>query len=212
MDARRQNRAGSGRAGALRPFIPWLLLAGALSVAGMVLGAGRGDRLLAASAAGLFATAITAIALWINAPVVLRPAADADGEAAAAAVACNVWLAAFVYAWGASALLAVYTLSDLAWRHGWQYSLGAAIFAVGLAMVAASLDRAEGTKLPPLYLTALHGFAAVGGLVYLVAEGKLATLRGDWAANNVFVAGGLAIIALCVIAAITQTRNPWRPG
>ncbi len=189
----------------LRPLLPWLLLAGALSIAAMVLGAGRGDKVNPALAAGLFAAAAIGAALWINAPFWGRAAA-AGSSGIKTALVCNVWIAAFVYAWGAIALFAVYSLSDLFWRHSWQYGLGAALFAVGVSLYANSLDRETSTALPPLYLTALHGAAAAGGLIYLVGTDKLDTHRGDWAANDVFLAGGIAIVVLCLIAAITQMR------
>jgi len=189
----------------LRPLLPWLLLAGALSIAAMVLGAGRGDKFNPALAAALFSAAVIGAALFINASLWFRAPRTGEGSVKAALV-CNVWIAALIYAWGAIALFAVYSLSDLVWRHSWQYGLGAALFALGVSLYAYRLDRETSAVLPPLYLTALHGAAAAGGLIYLVGTGKLATHRGDWAANDVFLAGGIAIVMLCLIAAITQTR------
>jgi hypothetical protein len=195
----------------LRPLLPWLLLAGALSIAAMVLGAGRGEKFNPALAAGLFSAAVIGAALWINAPLWGRTPGTGEGSVKSA-IAGSTWLAALVYAWGAFALFAVYSLSDLVWQHSWQYGLGAALFAVGLAFFAYRLDRETGAPLPPLHLTVLHGAAAAGGLVYLVGTGKLATHRGDWAANDVFLAGGIAVVALCLIAAMTQTRDAKRPS
>jgi hypothetical protein len=60
--------------------------------------------------------------------------------------------------------------------------------------------------MPPAWLTVLHGLAALCALVYLIGTGKLATAKDDWAANDVFLFGGIAILALCVIAAVTQAR------
>jgi hypothetical protein len=171
-----------------------------------VLGAGRGDKFNPALASGLFAAAVIAASLWINAPLWFRRSSGLGELAIKAALVCNIWLAALIYAWGAIALFAVYSLSDLVWRHSWQYGLGAALFAAGVSFYANSLDRETNAVLPPLYLTAVHGLAAAGGLVYLVGTGKLATHRDDWAANDVFLAGGLAIVALCLIAAVTQIR------
>jgi hypothetical protein len=197
----------------LRPLLPWLLLAGALSIAAMVLGAGRGDRFNPALAAGLFAAAVIAAAIWINAPLWRsRAPSPEDSRDVKNALVSNVWLAALVYGWGALALFAVYSLSELVWRHSWQYGLGAALFAVGVSLYAFRLDSAEDRAAPPFALTALHGLAAAGGLAYLIAEGKLATHRGDWAANDVFLAGGIAIILLCLIAGLTQKRAPIEPA
>ena len=90
-------------------------------------------------------------------------------------------------------------------------SADGALFAAGLALYALRVETAQGSSLPPFSLTVLHGAAVGGGLLYLVGAGKLATTRSDWAANDIFLAGGLAILALCVIAAITQRRAPRAP-
>jgi hypothetical protein len=191
----------------LRQLTPWLLLALALSVSAMVLGAGRGDRLVTALGAGALAIVVLATAVAINTPLwSADPEADGRPSAVKSTIEANIWLAAFTYAWGASALFAIYTLSELSWRHAWQYGAGAALAALGLVLLAQSLRRRTTVSLPPLFLTGLHGLAATSWLVYLVGSGKLATLKGDWAANDVFLAGGLAIVAVCIVSAITQTR------
>ena len=53
----------------LRPLLPWLLLASALSTTMMVLGTGRGDRFLPSIAAGLLVALIVGTGLGINAPL-----------------------------------------------------------------------------------------------------------------------------------------------
>lgn len=194
----------------LRPLLPWLLLASALSTTMMVLGAGRGDRVLPALSAGLLVALVVGTGLGINAPLWSRAARTIAGQqgpaAAREALRCNIWLAALVYAWGASALFAVYSLSDLVWRHAFQYGLGAAVFGACLGIYGFMLGRRQSLAIPPLVLTAVHGVAVAGGLAYLIAAGKLATRKGDWAANEVFMWGGFAIIALCLLSAVTQTR------
>lgn len=194
----------------LRPLLPWLLLASALSTTMMVLGAGRGDRFLPSISAGLLVALVVGTGLGINAPLWSRSsgvAARDDGLAPIReALRCNVWLAALVYAWGASALFAIYSLSELTWRHSYQYGLGAALFAACLAVYGLQLGRSGNRHVPPLALTVAHAAAAGGGLLYLIGTGKLDTLKGDWAANEVFLWGGFAIIALCLMSAVTQTR------
>lgn len=192
----------------LRHLTPWLLLALALSVSTMVLGAGRLDKLVTGLGAAGLGAVVLVTALAINVPVWRIAAGDASRpERIRSAIEGNVWLAAFTYAWAASALFAAYSLSDLSWRHFWQYGAGAALVAMSLALYAQSLHRLIVWRPPPLYLTGLHALAAGAGLVYLVGSGKLGTLKADWAANDIFLAGGLAIIAICVISAITQTRD-----
>ena len=194
----------------LRPLLPWLLLASALSTTMMVLGAGRGDHFLPSLAAGLLVALVAGTGLGINAPLWSKNARSTDRQDVRAsireALRCNVWLAALVYAWGASALFGIYSLSDLVWRHAFQYGVGAAVFAACLGLYGLWLGRAINAHIPPLILTLAHGLAAAGGLVYLLGWDKLATVKGDWAANEIFLWGGFAIVALCLMSAVTQTR------
>jgi hypothetical protein len=194
----------------LRPLLPWLLMACALSITMMVLGAGRGDHFLPALSAGLLVALLVGTGLGINAPLWSRngsfPSRYAGLDAVREAIRCNIWLAALVYAWGASALFGVYSLSDLIWRHAFQYGSGAALFAASLGLYGLRLGRERNMPVPPLLLTIIHGVAVALGLLYLIGAGKLATVKGDWAANEVFLWGGIAIFALCVMSAVTQTR------
>src|SRR4029079_6623679 len=126
--------------------------------------------------------------LGINAPLWSKATAALKGPSLVrSALRCNVWLAALIYAWGASAMFGMYSLSDLVWRHAFQYAGGASIFAAGIALYGFSLGRAKGAGIPPIVLTALHGLAATGGLLYLIGTDKLSTLKSDWAANEVFL-------------------------
>lgn len=176
----------------------------------MVLGAGRGDQFLPSLSAGLLVALVIGTGLGINSPLwskTTRLLTQQEGLATIKeALRCNVWLAALVYAWGASALFAVYSLSDVTWRHAFQYGSGAALFAAGLGLYGYRLGRRQNPSIPPLFLTAIHGAAAAGGLVYLIGGGKLDTAKGDWAANEVFLWGGIAIVVICIISAVTQSR------
>jgi hypothetical protein len=119
---------------------------------------------------------------------------------------------AITYAWGAIAMLSVYTLTGLRWYHAWQYGLAMALLAVLLFLYAIAIGR-EGSRLRQrvfllgaLQLTAVQGAGALARVLFLIGSGKLATPKTDWAANRIFLAGGLAIAALSVIAAITQGK------
>ena len=79
-----------------------------------------------------------------------------------------------------------------------------ALFAAALIYYVWRLG--ERPVMPPLLLTILHGAAAFCGLVFLIGSGKLATRKDDWVANDVFLFGGLAILAICIFTAITQAR------
>lgn len=115
-------------------------------------------------------------------------------------------LAASVYAWGAFAMLGVYGISGLWWRHGWQYGCAMALVAAGLYAYA----RKPAAARYAFWLTAIHGLLAVSALAFLWVSGKLWTGKPDWAANQVFVAGSLAILALCLNSAragMTHSRG-----
>jgi hypothetical protein len=101
-----------------RSMLPTLLLAFALSIFVCVLAAARGSTVTLALAAGLFAVQVLFALLRINVPLwraIANPAADFEWAWS------NTMLTAFAYAWGATAMFAIYSLTGLAWRHWWQY-------------------------------------------------------------------------------------------
>ena len=156
----------------LRPMLPALLLAFALSILVGVLAAARGASVPLALAAGLFALQVLFALARINEPL-WRPnsgrAADADW------VWSNTVLAALVYAWGATAMFAIYSLSGLAWRHWWQYGAGMVLLACVALLCANYLAENRGplkrtTSLNILMgVTAAQAVAVVVGLAYLVS-------------------------------------------
>ncbi len=48
-------------------------------------------------------------------------------------------------------------------------------------------------------LPRFQAVAIACGLIWLIASGKLSSLKGDWAANQLFLAGGFAIMCLSMI-------------
>lgn len=188
----------------LTPLIPFLAVGLIISVTGMVHAVGRDDQQLTAICAIGFVFLVIVAAILINA-VAWRKTVTADKIAASAsAVRRNARLAGLIYTWGAAAMFAVYSLSDLNWRHAWQYGLGMAIIGIGVFIYIYRLGSSQASTIPPLYLTILHGAAAIGGLIYLIGTGKLQTIKSDWAANEVFLWGGVGIVALCLLSLITQ--------
>jgi hypothetical protein len=130
---------------------------------------------------------------------------------AAAAIRQTSIVTAALYAWGGAAMTLVYRFSGLHWQHGWQYGLAMLLIATGLAGyvhllgdVRSSLnsDRAIDRVAK---LAALQGIAVTFALAWLAGSGKLATTKGDWAANIIFVTGGLAIAM--VSAVVTRTHH-----
>jgi len=120
---------------------------------------------------------------------------------------------ALAYAWGGTAMLAVYFLSGLWWWHSWQYgSLMAFVAAVLIAYVH-QVGEPESHLRSPRMLTALacattlQGLAACVGVALLAYSGKPWLIgRADWAANHIFLVGGTTIAILSLIAVMTHVR------
>lgn len=180
-------------------FVPLLV-----SIGGLVAGAANGQRLLAAAAAALGAAFLTLSALLLDASL-----ADGDGLVPAVerkAARANAGLLAVGWGWAGVSMLAVYLLSGLRWQHGWQYGSGMLLVAALIAIYAGSLRHPESPLASPQALAGarwasiLQAIAATAALVWLALSGKLATVKDDWAANDIFLAGGAAIVALGVIS------------
>lgn len=199
----------------------YALLTAALlaSVFGQWAGAATGDRRLTFAYAAFAAMALIAAAVFANVKA-WRARQSRRGERDAAPIPSspqavaemNARLIGTAYAWGAASMLAVYQLSGLKWQHGWQYGSGMALIALGAFLYARQLKvEARQSEPPPLHrratqLTALHAAAVTAGLFWLFFSGKLATPKPDWAANAVFVAGGIALVFLSDIAVAMQAR------
>lgn len=191
----------------LRKFIPVLVAALLISVAVMVMGASAVDKALVAAAAAFFTVAMIAVSLVINIAAWRQPEIARDPRQALGLFRRNTRLVALVYAWGAAGLLAIYSVSGLTWRHGWQYGLAMALIAAMLVAYVQRLGRAPELQPAPAWLTLLHAAAAASGLLFLVTSGKLDTVKRDWAANDIFLAGGAAIVILSLISALSQWRS-----
>ncbi|MEQ1711075.1 MAG: hypothetical protein ABL908_06705 [Hyphomicrobium sp.] len=194
----------------LQKAMPWLAGLLVASVAVMWWAAAHDTRMISAVAAFGFVAAIVVTAQVVNAAAAHRT--DHEPRAQFHMLRRNMRLTALVYAWGAAAMMAVYVIGDLKWRHGWQYGAAMALVAGALLWLVDRLGRPGNTLDTPgmfsrvVPLTLAHAITAAAGLYFLVGSGKLATVKGDWAANHVFLAGGLGIVALALIAARTHRR------
>jgi hypothetical protein len=56
-------------------------------------------------------------------------------------------------------------------------------------------------------VTALQGIAALIAVAALLLSGKVEAHERDWAANVVFIAGGLAVFALSAMAVLAERRT-----
>ena len=198
----------------LRSMLPTLLLAFALSILVGVLAAARGASVPLALAAGLFAVQVLFVLVRINEPLwraTSGRSADADWAWS------NTMLAALVYAWGATAMFAIYSLSGLAWRHWWQYGAGMTLLACLALLCANYLAKRRGSlehtaaRNVLIGITAVQAAAVAAALAYLVGSGKLQTAKADWAANHVFIAGGVAIVLISIVSLLAHRRQPAAP-
>lgn len=190
--------------------IPALALAALCSAAAMWAGVKDESYATVAWSAAAFATFAIAVSWVLNRSQWLS--ARADGEAwrqQLSALRRNGQLSAVVYAWGAVALFAMYALTGLYWQHGLQYAGGMALFSAliyawsHLARPDAALATPQWTK-RAARLNLVHGGAAAIATVVFLVSGKLWVPRPDWAANIVFVAGGVLITSFCALAAFTH--------
>jgi hypothetical protein len=189
----------------LQPLIASVVVAILLSAGGMAYGAATSSRALTAFCAFAFSFFMFIVAWRIN-----RPAWTAqeppEPDISFHTMRRNTRLAALTYAWAAAAFYAIYGLTEVRWQHGWQYGTAAALIAAGLLVYVRRMGDGDQRVPPPMALTVLHGLAVLGGLVFLIIAGKLATPKGDWPANYIFLFGGIAIVSICYVAFITQWR------
>jgi predicted ribosomally synthesized peptide with SipW-like signal peptide len=120
-------------------------------------------------------------------------------------------LIALGYLWGGATLITVYTWSGVWWQHGRQYGTGMVVVAVLILALAWRLGRTGPAMAGRLRFTrvaaGLQALAAIGGLAFLIGAGKLASVKGDWPANLIFLSGGIAIAALSLNAVIAGARS-----
>jgi hypothetical protein len=176
----------------------------------MTLTAAADRRTESALAAGIFAVVLINTALRSNTPL-WRPspkaaAADVTPRGAFRQSALLVMLA---YLWSALAFYAIYLGTHIRWQHGWEYGSAALLIAAGHAVYLwQTADPNSWLSSPRALagtarLATLQAIAIACGLIWLLASGKLMTPKGDWAANQIFLAGGAAIMCLSIIAVRT---------
>jgi hypothetical protein len=188
----------------LQPLIQFIVAPLLASVAAMTYAAAHTDHLISRLSAALFFVAVSAVAYYINKPYWPAPRAGTEPSALFHTMRRNTRLAALTYAWAAAAFFAIYGLSGLEWRHGFQYGTGAALFAAGLLAYVHWMGKSGKEEAPPPLLNVIHMSAVMTALVFLIFSGKLQSTKGDWAANNIFLYGALTLLVLCTIARYTE--------
>ncbi len=184
----------------------FVVLCGIVSIGGMVWAAFHDDRWLSLIAALAFALIVIVTATVFN----LQHWFSASRSGVKRAIDLsrgNAIFMAITFGWGAFAMLGVYGLSDLWWWHSWQYGLLMLALGVSLLIYANALGRpnipiAKSVALDlGAALALLQGLGAAVGLGFLLGTDKLSSLKPDWPANHVFLAGGIAICVLSLVAA-----------
>lgn len=190
----------------LKSMLPTLLGAFALSIFVAVMAAARHSVDVVALAALLFSLQVLLVLLRFNVPIWRGNAAAANDWAWN-----NTLLAGLSYAWGAAAMFTMYSLGGLIWRHWWQYGAGMLLLGAANVLVARHLlggvNRDAGALRTLMLGTLAQVAAIVVALVYLFGSGKLATAKDDWAANIVFIAGGVTILIISAISLVTWRRQ-----
>lgn len=189
-NAANRNRTNPALAGFDRP----VLMIAIVSLIAMAFAAGRGDKLLAMTAAALFAGRVIATAIRM---------VPATGPLAV--VRFSTQLTAVTMLWSALALLIAYPIIGLKWQHGWQYGLGFALLAAMFIAYAVRLNTTSGPAAQPgaieiaRRLSAVLALAVLSGAGWLITAGKLDTIKNDWLANDVFLAAAACVFVLSVI-------------
>ena len=213
LDARAHAKAVPMR---LTEHLPWILTAIFASVFSFVSGVQAGLVWFSWLSVALFALSIFATGLevnldWWSPDRGARSCAEQTDRMTGAALQ-NAQLMVLLYLWGAVSMIAVYRLTGLRWQHGLQYGIGMALIATLhlayawlIAMPGSSL-RSERALQGATMLVLAHGSVAIVGVVFLVLTGKLLSTKGDWAANQLFTTGGLAVAGLSAISILTSVR------
>ncbi len=195
---------------ALRPPLPWLLATLLAALLAMYLATSGLQKAQAATSAAAFAILLVIAGLRSNSPLWRRGATKSMATPRQA-----LWLTTLLimlaYFWCALAFYAVYLGTSLRWQHGWEYGSAMLLVAVGHAIYLWHLDDPNASVSTPkaigraVALVALQAVAIACGLLWLIQSGKLSSLKGDWAANQLFLAGGFTVMCLSVIIVKTHS-------
>jgi hypothetical protein len=188
----------------LRPPLPWLLATLAAALIAMYLATSALQKAEAATSAAAFAILLMTSAVRTNSPLWRRGAAKV-AMTQREALWQTTLLIMLAYLWCALAFYAVYLGTTLHWQHGWEYGSAMLLIAVAHAIYLWRLADPNASVSSPraidyaVRLAACQAIAIAFGLIWLIQSGKLSSVKGDWAANQLFLAGGFAVMFLSVI-------------
>ncbi len=198
------------RDSAFRSAFVLAMLGAILSAVAISHAATHLNKVLSATSAALFALTIALAVILLVHRMLKTPAHDANVMSARLALRMMSALSAIVYGWAAAAMFLVYIESGLTWRHGWQYGSLFTVIALGLISYVRNLQHsdhpasAKKAIAASALFAAVHGAAAAAVAVWIFLSGKLDTIKGDWAANHIFLASAIALAMLGGLTVLTQ--------
>lgn len=185
-----------------------VLINGLASLLAMGIAANRINKTVAMLAALAFAASIVVEGIRVTGNSSGMTGSDTAAHRTAAQFGIlheTTFLSFLTCAWSAAALFIAYPIAGLSWLHGWEYGLFFALAAFGFARYLQKLakykdevPKASAVALATV-LTIIQAIAIAVTLIWIIGSGKLATLRGDWLANDVFLASGCAALALSIV-------------
>lgn len=156
---------------------------------------------------------LAAVAAIVFAAIAIRECRTLlqSGAKYAEIAATNARSMGLLWIWGALALLLTYGTGVLGWREWWQYFIAFAA-AAGLSLLFSRMlakDAARGTEDMGVmklgrYLAIIQLAGMIIAMAGLLIDGKMTRFRNvrytDWAANDVFFFGALAIALISAFA------------
>jgi hypothetical protein len=179
------------------------LLGLALSTAALVACAALRAQSLEMAYVHAAVSALTAILIAVFAIRQCRAMLDAQASSSEVA-ASNARYMGLVWSWGALALIGTYASGVLVWKEWWHFAI-AFVCAAGLSLwFSATLKKDADTGREDAALLRLARYIAIIQLVGMIAavvgliiDGKMRRFAlpryTDWAANNVFFFGAIAV-------------------
>ena len=176
-----------------------------------VLSAATGNHGLHLGVTAIVTLSIAVVAVQTHRQLMMQ---NAKRSALAATTSRYIGL---VWIWAACAILITYEFI-LTWRETWQFVIGLAIIGglcIGLAMMFdrdADAGKEDETMLSlGRTLNLLQMVGMLMAVIGLVADGKFlftarGALRSDWAANNIFFFGAIAVALIGAHALITEKK------
>ncbi len=172
-----------------------------------------GAPIFAAPATALFSIVALADAahLFESGPDEMSSQTPVHGQRVVVAKAYAVRIST-TFAWGGATILGAYYLTDLFWHHAWQYGGAMVLIALVVACYAHLVSLTHSLFQGPAWLAAMsvlalaQGLGTIAAMIFLLSSGKVMRFGADWIANTVFLAGGLVIAALSILAFVAQRK------